>query len=1197
MTPRRRGRPRKTDVEGDRESEAGTVATTSAHDILSPHYDIACPEYVEIKVPRDSIPIHTDIDSEGIVNADYREVSSLDVDSDEEVMYKLEWRDLERWGIYGEGTFVSSSSYGVDLVSSDASQNNVSEGLSFDDLGLHVIHPGVDLDLAQKAAIRSLCERRSVIYSSPEDDSELAIIRDVALRSYKRGSMFLYCSPSRRKSERIYAYVAELIGEENVDFNFGDVNTSETNFEVNNGTKALIVSAELLHEMIFNVERRPLRHAQVVILDDFIHSEQSHRLWEEIIVAMPTRILIAMLCERLAERDRKELPLWFNHVMNATCKAFRLNKAVPCKTYVFNAASDVTMRGLIQGESAKASLQRLSEALQSAEDADDLFDRSAVEKAETDAADAADTLLSGVPGPAVTSRENLLLAGSEIELDSSTLAQIALRGGSMIPSVRTERLPLLALIHGREEAEMSIRTLFSALRGVPLINVDEEEQARDTARPVKEELKKSGAFTEEVCEWFDHLTVGCAVIHNGLLPIQCSLAEELFRAGFVKVLAVDTHIGACELANLPSARTVVVEASVLTHFPRAGKGVVHGSLLVDLAGRRGEDDESTLVVVWDDDECSSQEMAASAAEAFEADISPVMAKGVASDIVSVLRTLYRFGGEDWQQLWTLSLGELRRSTDCEPIAQEKAAKSQELQEKQDRLRDVDWVEIAKLTRVEAKVRERARVLYDMFQHRDVIWTHFVVEKLRIAPVGTVLGLRDRGDSEYSDSGEGGEDQADDGNIVSRLLCYLDKHEDKMSNLADEVAIPAALVSVFSDKGERTMICVIGTDGIFRLVPASDIIAIEPSNEVLNDAASLSPPLEGEFDEDPESGWKTATGLDSKEAKIAESVGEALESYKGRIFGQQPDELNNQIRRFTVAEKELQMNAYFGRKEDVEKLRRERRRMVELKREVEVLEEKLKTLMQGAPRRRSLPARIESRLQALQELNCTSSEDGSISTMGMITLHLACESPFWIMASLLLTEFYKLDWYDMAAAIVSLCSDFNQTMGKLYEGGEYREDFSAAPIVTQTLDLRDNIRTIEDKYDFELDQRMLTPLDTRLTRLVRNWAQGDLWQDAIEQVDLGGLGPGDIIRVIRRAIGVAKQFADEERQPWIVSALRAKVKRAADGLNRIPVQDFDLLIEMKRKVLRNFLTIPNLQEINNWAASSDRQRKRNLGKRS
>lgn len=285
----------------------------------------------------------------------------------------------------------------------------------------------------------------------------------------------IYCSASRRKNERMRALIVEAIGEENVGF---DVEELRQNLDdASKPPTAMVVSVEVLHEMIFNAENSPLRDTSVVLLDDLIHHEQSHKLWEEMIVAMPTKILIGLLCKSLAERDRKEIPLWFNHVMNAGCKAFRLTRAVRCNAFVFNAGYDTSLRSLDISHEAKEVVSTLSDAILAAELADEEDDRFALERAEEVAREAAEKLLTGRPGPAVTARSSLMLPGGEPEMDSSTVAQIVLRSGHSTPSIRREVLPLLALSHGREETEMTTQAVFSALRGVPLVDAEEEVRA------------------------------------------------------------------------------------------------------------------------------------------------------------------------------------------------------------------------------------------------------------------------------------------------------------------------------------------------------------------------------------------------------------------------------------------------------------------------------------------------------------------------------------------------------------------------------------------------------------------------------------------------------------------------------------------------------------------------------------------------
>ncbi|KAJ8907461.1 hypothetical protein NDN08_007572 [Rhodosorus marinus] len=1149
-SPTRNNRSAREDFKGSFDSEPRD------EDVVQAEYEIACPDYVRVRMP---------------LGEPYEPGESDDGDGDESIMYKLEWRrNLEEWNIYGDGTFVSESRY---LAKSEEVWVYKPEAIPIDELGLDVLHPGSSLDQAQVAAIRALCERRSVIYSSPEQDSELVIARDVSLRSLLGEGRMIYCSPSRRKTERVFALIAETIGEENVGLDLHDVRENIESLE-RDWPCALIVSPEILHEMIFNAERRALHKTDVVILDDFVHPEHSYRLWEEIIVAMPTRILVALLCKRLSERDMVEIPLWFNHVMNACCKAFRLTRAVPCKAFVVNALTDTSLRQVLIDSAGRRSYEEFSSALQIAEEAEEQADEEVLATTEKTATEAAERLLSGRPGPALTLRDSLILSSMEIESDSATVAQILVRGGSNLPNPRVERLPLLALVYGRDETEMTVRALISALRGESIVDVEDETAIRAAMANAKDALEDAGAMTGDVEEWFDSALTGCTCIHRGLLPVQNALADELFRANLVKVLVVDSFIGTRDLSNLPAARTVVVDAVTISHHARAGKGVVHGSIVKDMVGRRGEDEEGMLVVCWEDQEFTPNEMAVEAVAALTSPYPVVLAEGVGSHPVSILRTIHRFGGEDWQQLWTLSLGELRRSIDCEPLSVEKIRKEQELTDLKRELGEVDWLSMAKYARIEAKLQERARILSEMFSQMSNLWEHFVYETLFIAPIGAIVGLKIP-----KDDGEGEE----------KRTVYGDRAEAQVGlpnyELMDEKTQPAVLVEVRRGPGGGDdYAIVIGSDSLFARVPLSCIYTVETEYQPITVPDDLQVPLDAEFDLTSESSWGICKSADAKANNLAEAVASELRNLQVVLFRQYPGELENQIVRYDRARRELQSNPWFGMDDEMARLRLMRREMLIRERDIGDLQKQIDVVMEGAPRRRSLPKRVEGRLRLLDELNCTSPETKEISPMGMVTLSLCCESQFWVMAGMMLTDAAKSDWFELAGALVAQCSNFSKTLGHLYEGGEYREEFSSGPVVSQMLDLRDNIRAVEDKHEIELDGRMLTPLDTRLSRMVRNWVQQDQWEAALQRVDLGGLGPGDVVEVLRNAIGIARQFADAERQPWIVDDLQRKMRNVAKGLDRIPVKDFELLKETDRLVVQAREDTPDVEDVRTWWSS-------------
>lgn len=138
---RRRGRPRKTpEAKGKSElSSSSKTAETAAHqtlydddeDAVTGKFEVACPEYVTISVPKCK---------ESVLSGD----QSVEGEDTDERLYKLEWRTgEENWGVFGDGTYLSQSTYGPN---SDTAANQLwpqpGSSIGLDELGLDVLHPG-----------------------------------------------------------------------------------------------------------------------------------------------------------------------------------------------------------------------------------------------------------------------------------------------------------------------------------------------------------------------------------------------------------------------------------------------------------------------------------------------------------------------------------------------------------------------------------------------------------------------------------------------------------------------------------------------------------------------------------------------------------------------------------------------------------------------------------------------------------------------------------------------------------------------------------------------------------------------------------------------------------------------------------------------------------------------------------------------
>jgi hypothetical protein len=568
--------------------------------------------------------------------------------------------------------------------------------------------------------------------------------------------------------------------------------------------------------------------------------------WEEILLGMPSRALLCILAPDLSEYERDELPLWLETVQNcvvpvaptgATDFRDRVDRPVDIpllRAFVYNAAMhrhpvqvsiplvvDELKKELDRVAADSAFIQRpgnvhggwtgerrksgaseirldpnplhadesfdyasaLLHGIQviSAEDVNELTfeDRAHAQYADVAAlvvADAKDTSsnLKSRPGRRRSS-------GHDRKKTNAAMNAAASRRRRRAESVL---LPAIVLAHGSSEAETVVGAVVAALHEAAE-DVVYDADASDVLTCVIKEFRVAHgcALSADDDAVLFGMERGIGMAHSAMLPALRMLSEELFRDGLISVLVVDSYLGPREIAALPRARSVLIQASCLAEQSDCLKGLLKGTVAANLAGRPGLDDVGNLIVLWFDDEIEDAEASCSvAASLFVDDFTPretqigLHAPGqipLTSHVDALFN--YRYASSSRQRRSNNStqrrsgsfltsyrglMGTLRRH-DLEGykviisytldsyrgwlVGAALCATREKIELEQravdERIQCVDWDELALHERLEAKLAEQLRLLEAMDAHRRSVLSETMFEDLRTRHPGILIGMQ------------------------------------------------------------------------------------------------------------------------------------------------------------------------------------------------------------------------------------------------------------------------------------------------------------------------------------------------------------------------------------------------------------------------------------------------------------------------
>lgn len=670
----------------------------------------------------------------------------------------------------------------------------------------------IPLSDSQKDVVYALLSHRSVLYTSVTTEEKHAIFLDIVMRSRVWKKCTVYCTSSRRSAEAVFTMLCAQLGADRrneilLDLGDGSPQRAQGSTTTpDDSLRVVITSRTALRNAIVNLGSGSwLENASILFTDSI--NDTSIKEWEEILLSLPSNILLCLLSSHLTRGHLELLPIWIETIQNTTSiitplgtsnilsRIDRPQTTPLLRTFAYNAA--------VHQSPVQVSLIILKELLQKEIDQSKKFDF---------IPDYAQAFLHGItiipaadpkellfrsPEEAMYADFSALIVADAERTESSNRSKSKRRNRNKkkerTPSSRAAArrrresaygnsmlLPANILVKGHKEAVQCAEGIASALGSIALLW---DEDTKDHVESIVESLMQAhdGELTPLDAVILNLLRVGIGVITDFYTPSVRLTVEELFRSGIIGLLVCDTHLGSEELSALPSGKSVLVEARSLATCDDTVKGLLAASTAASLSGRPGKDDVGNMVVLWYDesvdDETAGYEIATNLLSPELNDdnepstmsvVKPYTAVGkgfsqpfgnfesyelrrglqsaISSSYDTVLRSLLRFGIDGYKSLYEYTLSSFKGWLNRAALHATLEKLEVERTAINERLGSEDWNVIADYERKTAKLNEVTRMLNAMTSRMGKVLERKMLLELKSSPSGRIIRIRVQGQS-------------------------------------------------------------------------------------------------------------------------------------------------------------------------------------------------------------------------------------------------------------------------------------------------------------------------------------------------------------------------------------------------------------------------------------------------------------------
>ncbi|WP_087069441.1 RNA helicase [Cyanobium sp. NIES-981] len=636
-----------------------------------------------------------------------------------------------------------------------------------------------------------------------------------------------------------------------------------------------------------------------------------------------------------------------------------------------------------------------------------------------------------------------------------------------------DMLPAIYFIFSRRGCDKAVRDLGK----VCLLSREEQLQVQHHLNVLSEsspEAVREGHVAA--------LLHGVASHHAGVLPAWKEFIEEMFQLGLVKVVFATETLAAG--INMPARTTVISSLSKRTergHRPLMGSEFLQ---MAGRAGRRGLDTQGYVVTVQ-----SRFEGIREAAELATAEADPLVSQFTPS-YGMVLNLLQRYDLSKARELVERSFGRYLATLDSrtdENLISDLEAQLQILEAGDS---DVSWEDFEHYDKMRSRLREERRLLRVLQHQAEETVAHELTLALNFASEGTLVSL-------------------------------------KAPQLRGAIA-PAVIVRKLKRSGQFPWLLCLTAANLWILVPCNAVVCLHAELACLQHSDLPIPDLQrvGEIHH----GDERSAGLALAVASMAQRHDMTTPQYD--LAG----EVQHQALLVHQLEHEIESHPVHTTG-DLRRLKRHRRRMLELRAE---LQERRSLLHARANRHWDTFLRL---IEILQYYGALGGDDGLQPTdIGRSIGAIRGDNELWIGLVLLSGYLDDLDPPALAATMEAIATEVS------------RPDLwcswsPPAPVEEVLHSLRDVRRELAHQQD---RGRVMLPLwwEPELTGLVHAWASGAPWHEVVANTSLD---EGDIVRVLRRTVDILAQVPYCEA---VSEKLRRTAAAAKRAINRFPVAELE-----------------------------------------
>lgn len=420
------------------------------------------------------------------------------------------------------------------------------------------------LDRFQREAIEAFDAGESVLVSAPTGAGKTVIAEHAIERMLEANQRMFYTSPIKALANQKFRDFGARYGVENVGLLTGDVT-------IRGSAPVVVMTTEVLRNMLYEGSGR-VRDLGCVVLDEvhYLQDKQRGPVWEEVLLNLPRDVRTVSLSATVSNVG--EFVDWLTTVRGPTRLVEERTRPVPLR-HLFAATHKesryIHREPLLKGRRLAVQSEKFRP------------ERSSTKK--------------GAKKGASRARNDRDRGGRGGRDKRPTSKWAPPRRSELVDDlIADEQGPVIWFIFSRAGCDEAVQQCRRA--GLRYTDDDEADELATILHDATSDIDDADWYSLGLDEWQESFEAGVASHHAGLIPAVKEAVEKAFARGLISaVFATETlALG----VNLP-ARTVVLERLIKFN------GETHEMLtplqftqLAGRAGRRGLDDEGTVVSCW-----------------------------------------------------------------------------------------------------------------------------------------------------------------------------------------------------------------------------------------------------------------------------------------------------------------------------------------------------------------------------------------------------------------------------------------------------------------------------------------------------------------------------------------------------------------------------------------------------------------------